>query len=179
MPFPTRDEEWAPVIGAKGVGQIASNIASIIERDQEAALEWAGDGETLALFDEIHRARRLDMRFPFCAVYAAREVPVPLNEGAGVDETTDVFIEVVIADSDPDVLATRLAKYVRAAKEMIYAARDADMEYGLSNPTIPIWSVGEVDYGAIQLRESGKQGQYLLSARLIVRLQVVEMNEEL
>ncbi len=174
MPFPERDDPWAVAIDAKLLPQVVENAIAIIGRDQEAAIAYAQGDLDLPLFEEVHRARRTDIRFPFIAVGGGDSTMTPLEEGGAVRGTHEVVIEIADNDPDPDVLALRIQAYYNAVIYMIHAAQPQDWTYG-TNATDAIWGDIRARLWDIRAasRESGYSG-YVMAAEFSVPVQLVE-----
>jgi hypothetical protein len=160
-------------IDARFAGQIVENLIAVIERDFAVAATRLYPSDRLDDFSEVGRARRSDVRSPYCAVFAGHSDTPTGTDGGRVAETHLFTVETWVIHSDPDEASRLLDKYVRVLHLVIAHATEADMEEGLSNPSTPIWDVIDHDYAAGEPRQS-QQGNYISLCQLTVEVKLHE-----
>lgn len=166
---------WTPrFANARMLGQLIENAIAIVERDQVEALAWAVGTETLTAWEEIHRARRTDLRFPFLAIGGRNSQLNPLNEGDALGQIHEIVFEFADNDPDPDVLADRMQGYYRAIAMMIQSAAVDDWTAD-TGATDAIWGemTAAVNDITVAPKESGFAG-YVMSAQIVATVQLIE-----
>ena len=150
---------WDPELTCQYVEPIIANILSELIAKTPDALQWAaGTGAVPSPFKVFAVAQTVDVEFPYIYVLGDRTGLILDSEGAGVDESHNIFIELANIGSNPAELARDILVRARAVQSILFQMSPQSYLSGINSAGGFALGPATQDYG--QFARQNQQQRY-------------------
>jgi hypothetical protein len=141
---------FEPIYESKFIEPIIVNLEDYLRNSEVEAFMWSNDGDALDTTAVWRRSRWFNTLFPVTSIIAVRTIPAVSEDKSYMEETNTVTVEIEIQGNNPDDLAMKVMRRIKAYDAAIRKSRLQDIFAGFDfSRTGDFWlDIGQHDYAS-------------------------------